>query len=40
MVNIYIKPDVTPYSAASFSASAIDTLIMRGEDVARVNGMN
>ena len=35
MVNIYIKPDVTPYSAASFSASAIDTLIMRGEDVAR-----
>ena len=35
MVNIYIKPDVTPYSAASFSSSAIDTLIMRGEDVAR-----
>ena len=35
MVNIYIKPDVTPYSAASFSSSAIDTLILRGEDVAR-----
>ena len=29
MVNIYINPDV------SFSSSAIDTLIMRGEDVAR-----
>lgn len=35
MVNIYIKPDVYPYSAASFSSSAIDTLIMRGEEVAR-----
>ncbi|WP_065220797.1 MULTISPECIES: patatin-like phospholipase family protein [Butyricimonas] len=35
MVNIYIKPDVYPYSAASFSSSAIDTLIARGEEIAR-----
>jgi len=35
MVNIYIKPDVYPYSAASFSSTAIDTLITRGEEVAR-----
>ena len=40
MVNIYIKPDVTPYSAASFSASAIDTLIMRERTWPGVNGMN
>ena len=35
MVTIDLNPDGTPYSAASFSSSAIDTLIMRGEDVAR-----
>lgn len=35
MVNVYIKPDVYPYSAASFSTRAVDTLIMRGEEVAR-----
>ena len=35
LVDIYIKPDVTPYSAASFSRDAIDTLIARGEKVAR-----
>ena len=35
LVDIYIKPDVTPYSAASFSRDAIDTLILRGEKVAR-----
>ena len=35
LVDIYIKPDVTPYSAGSFSRDAIDTLIARGESVAR-----
>lgn len=35
LVHVYIKPDVTPYSAASFSRDAIDTLIARGERVAR-----
>lgn len=35
MLDIYIKPDVTPYSAASFSKEAIDVLIARGEKVAR-----
>lgn len=35
LVDLYIKPDITPYSAASFSPSAIDTLILRGETVAR-----
>ena len=35
LLNVYIKPDVAPYSAASFSREAIDTLIMRGERVAR-----
>jgi len=35
LLDVYIKPNVSPYSAASFSADAIDTLIARGERVAR-----
>lgn len=34
LVDLYIKPDIVPYSAASFSIDAIDTLIRRGEEVA------
>lgn len=33
--NLYIKPDIEPYSAASFDPAAIDTLILRGERAAR-----
>lgn len=35
LANLYIKPNIVPYSAASFSTNAIDTLIQRGEDAAR-----
>lgn len=35
MSNVAIKVDVTGYSAASFTSSAIDTLLRRGEDEAR-----
>lgn len=35
LCDIYIKPDIVPYSAASFSAVDIDTLILRGERAAR-----
>lgn len=35
LADLYIKPDITPYSAASFTTTAIDTLIQRGEDMAR-----
>lgn len=31
MVDLYVHPDITGYSAASFSAEAIDTLLERGE---------
>ena len=34
--NTYIKVDVEGYSAASFNRSAIDTLIIRGEQAARM----
>ncbi|MDL2319521.1 patatin-like phospholipase family protein [Alistipes sp. OttesenSCG-928-B03] len=34
MVDLYIHPDITGYSAASFSADAIDTLLRRGEEAA------
>lgn len=35
--DLYIHPDVHPYTAASFSSSAIDSLIMRGECAARAS---
>lgn len=35
MSDVFIKVDVTGYSAASFSRSAIDTLLRRGEEEAR-----
>lgn len=35
LLDLYIKPDIIPYSAASFSRGAIDTLILRGETAAR-----
>lgn len=35
LTNLYIKPDIEPYSAASFDPAAIDTLILRGERAAR-----
>lgn len=34
LCDVYIKPDVVPYSAGSFSPEAIDTLIRRGEEAA------
>lgn len=36
MTDLYIKPDIVPYTAASFSNTAIDTLINRGEQAARL----
>lgn len=35
LVDLYIKPDITPYTAGSFSPEAIDTLLRRGEVAAR-----
>lgn len=35
LADLYIKPDIEPYSAASFDREAIDTLIRRGEEMAR-----
>lgn len=35
LTDLYIKPDIEPYSAASFDPVAIDTLILRGEKAAR-----
>lgn len=35
--NLYIKVDVSGYSAASFTEEAIDTLIVRGEQAAMAN---
>lgn len=37
LCNLYIKPDIVPYSAASFEPAAIDTLIRRGEEAARMH---
>lgn len=34
-VDLYLHPDVVPYTAASFNAAAIDTLLKRGETIAR-----
>lgn len=36
-MDLYMHPDIVPYTAASFSKDAIDTLLMRGEAVAREN---
>lgn len=33
--DLLLRPDVTPYNAASFGRQAIDTLISRGEQIAR-----
>lgn len=35
LADLYIHPDIVPYSAASFDPAAIDTLIKRGEEAAR-----
>ncbi len=34
-VDLYIRPDMTGYSAASFTPSAIDSILLRGERAAR-----
>lgn len=34
-VDLYLHPDVYPYSSSSFSASAVDSLLLRGERCAR-----
>lgn len=31
LIDLYIKPDIVPYTAGSFSAEAIDSLLRRGE---------
>lgn len=36
-VNLYMNPDLKGYTAASFNPEAIDTMILRGERVARAN---
>ncbi len=36
-VDLYLHPDITPYNSASFTPAAIDTLLARGERVAREN---
>lgn len=35
LVNLYMNPDLKGYNAASFNKEAIDTMILRGERVAR-----
>lgn len=35
MTDLYIHPEIAPYTAASFAPAAIDTLINRGEQAAR-----
>lgn len=37
MVDLYLNPDLKGYNAASFNAEAIDTMILRGERIARAN---
>lgn len=37
MVDLYMNPDLKGYTAASFNAEAIDTMILRGERIARAN---
>lgn len=36
-VDLYMNPDLKGYSAASFTAESIDTMILRGERIARAN---
>lgn len=36
-VDLYLNPDLKGYNAASFNAEAIDTMILRGERIARAN---
>lgn len=36
-VDLYMNPDLKGYTAASFNTEAIDTMILRGERVARAN---
>ena len=36
-VDLYMNPDLKGYSAASFTSEAIDTMILRGERIARAN---
>lgn len=38
--DLYINPSLKGYSVASFQSEAIDTMIQRGEQAARQNGMN
>lgn len=40
LTDLYIKPDIEPYSAASFDPAAIDTLLRRGEEAARAQWDN
>ncbi len=35
LADFYVHPDIEPYNAASFSAEAIDTLLLRGETAMR-----
>lgn len=37
LVDLYLNPDLKGYSAASFTKEAIDTMILRGERIARAN---
>lgn len=37
LVNLYMNPDLMGYNAASFTKEAIDTMILRGERVARAH---
>lgn len=37
MTDLYIHPDITGYSAASFSPQSIDTLIQRGKEAMELN---
>ena len=34
-VDLYLHPEVRPYNSASFSATAVDSLLLRGERCAR-----
>ncbi len=36
-LDLYLKPNIRPYSSSSFSAEAVDTLLNRGERCAREN---
>ncbi|HPV88265.1 MAG TPA: patatin-like phospholipase family protein, partial [Bacteroidales bacterium] len=37
LIDLYIHPDTHPYTMASFNATAVDSLLVRGERVAREN---